>query len=72
MYMKKNLLGDIPEMGVKVEVIEPKRFRSIGSAVGEKQGTPLYAGKSHYVDENKWCKNVRFGSCRYVDENTDT
>jgi hypothetical protein len=59
-------------MGVTVEVIEPKPFRSNDRARRGKRGIPLYSGKSHYVDENKWCKYVRFGVCHYVDENTDT
>ncbi len=36
---------------------------------GKKRGDSPYSGKSHYVDENKWCKNVRFEVCHYVYEN---
>jgi hypothetical protein len=55
-----------------MEVIDSKLFIRTAARMGKKRGTPLYSGKSHYVDENKWCKNVRFGPCHYVDENTDT
>jgi hypothetical protein len=34
-----------------------------------KRGDPLYAGKSHYVIENKCRKNVSFWVCHYVDDN---
>jgi hypothetical protein len=57
---------------MKMEVVESKLLRpKLALGQGE-TGNPLYAGKSHYVDENKWCKNVRFGLCHYVDENTST
>ncbi len=59
-------------MGRNTELIESKPFRRTTTQVARKKGTPLYAGKSHYVDENKWCKNVGFGHCHYVDENTST
>jgi hypothetical protein len=55
-----------------MEVIESKLLISNVGAGDREAGDPLYAGKSHYVDENKWCKNVRFRVCHYVDENTDT
>jgi len=55
-----------------MEVIEKKPFSSNGGACHWEKGDPLYAGKSHYVYENKWCKNVRFEACHYVDENTGT
>jgi hypothetical protein len=57
---------------MKMEIIESKLFRLNVDPTGRKTGRPPYAGKSHYVDENKWCKNVRFGPCHYVDENTST
>jgi hypothetical protein len=66
------MLGDIQRMGRNAELIESKPFRSNDGAGQREKGDPLYAGKSHYVDENKWCKNVRFGLCHYVDENTST
>jgi hypothetical protein len=66
------MLGGIQEMARKMEAIESKAFTSNEGESQRKRGTPLYAGKSHYVDENKWCKNVRFGPCHYVDENTST
>jgi hypothetical protein len=59
-------------MDAKTEVVESKRFIQIDGGSGREKGTPLYYGKSHYVDESTWCKNVRFGACHYVDENTDT
>jgi hypothetical protein len=70
--MKKKSLVGIKGIGTKMEVIESKRFiKNIGR--GEREaGDPPYAGKSHYVDENKWCKNVSFGPCHYVNENTST
>jgi hypothetical protein len=55
-----------------MEIIESKLLRLNVGPTARKTGRPHYAGKSHYVDENKWCKNVRFGACHYVDENTDT
>jgi len=54
---------------MKAEVIEKQPFSTMAVAGQREKGAPLYAGKSHYVDENKWCKNVRFGACHYVDEN---
>jgi hypothetical protein len=57
---------------MKMEVIESEGFRESVAPVSKKPGPPHYSGKSHYVDENKWCKNVRFGACHYVDENTST
>ncbi len=58
--------------GTEMKAIESKAFTSNeGESRGER-GDPLYSGKSHYVDENKWCKNIRFGACHYVDENTST
>ena len=57
---------------MKMEVIESKPLITNEGESQGKRGDPLYAGKSHYVDENKWCKNVRFGACHYVDENTGT
>jgi len=51
---------------------ENKELSSFTSARVKKKGTPLYYGKSHYVVENTYRKNVSFGACHYVDENKDT
>jgi hypothetical protein len=66
------MLGDIQGMPIKTEALESKPLITNEGESQRKRGTPLYAGKSHYVDENKWCKNVRFRPCHYVDENTST
>jgi len=72
MSMKAVMLGEIQRMDMEMEVVETKLFKSSVGVRREEKGTPLYAGKSHYVDENKWCKNVRFRVCHYVDENKAT
>jgi len=57
---------------MKFQVIESKLLMQSVEAESARKGDPPYSGKSHYVDENKWCKNVRFEACHYVDENTGT
>jgi hypothetical protein len=66
------MLDGIERMRMKMEALESKPLITNEGESQRETGTPLYAGKSHYVDENKWCKNVRFGACHYVDENTGT
>ncbi len=66
------MLGDIEGKAREMEAIESKSLTSNAGESWGKRGDPPYAGKSHYVDENKWCKNVSFGPCHYVDENTGT
>jgi hypothetical protein len=58
--------------GMKIEVTDYKMFRFKLAESQQEKGDPPYSGKSHYVDDNTWCKNVRFGACHYVDENTGT
>jgi len=72
MCMKTKYVRRYSRNGTEMKAIESKAFTSNeGESRGE-PGDPPYAGKSHYVVENKWCKNVRFGLCHYVDENTST
>jgi hypothetical protein len=59
-------------MGIEFQVIESKLLMRNVEARSAKKGDPPYSGKSHYVDENKCCKNVRFEACHYVDENKAT
>jgi phage gp16-like protein len=50
-------------------VCDKKRAVFLRQARSRKKGDPPYAGKSHYVDENKPRKNVTFRLCHYVYEN---
>ena len=72
MCMKTQYVRRYSRNAIKMEALESKPLITNEGESQRKRGTPLYAGKSHYVDENKWCKNVRFRVCHYVDENTDT
>jgi hypothetical protein len=44
---------------------------SLASSGAQQKGDPHYSGKSHYVIENTYSKNVSFGLCHYVYEKND-
>jgi hypothetical protein len=56
-------------MHIKSQVIEIKLVRVFSWWQAARNAGGKYEGKSHYVIENTWRKNVRFEPCHYVDEN---
>ena len=69
MYKKKNKLSILQGNPVEIDIIEIKRVIQLTGGRGRKNARGKNEGKSHYVIENTWIKNVRNRPCHYIYEN---